>query len=97
MSPRDIGSNENHAWSVIFDGAVLFDYCHGLTGASFRASGVISSHVAKAWGPEVSAFFRSAGASWTTPVEISLRDTDVSPLRDKIETAGPSQTSYIED
>jgi hypothetical protein len=39
---------------------------------SFRASGVMSSHVANALALEVSAFFRSAGRSWTTPPEIAL-------------------------
>ena len=37
---------------------------------SFRASGVMSSHVSNALASEVSAFFRSAGRSWTTPPEI---------------------------
>jgi hypothetical protein len=37
---------------------------------SFRASGVMSSHVANALALAVSAFFRSAGRSWTTPPEI---------------------------
>jgi hypothetical protein len=32
----------------------------------------MSSHVAKALGLEVSAFFRSAGRSWTTPPEIAF-------------------------
>jgi hypothetical protein len=39
---------------------------------SFRAIGVMSSHVANALALEVSAFFRSAGRSWTTPPEIAL-------------------------
>ena len=39
---------------------------------SLRARGVMSSHVSKAFGSEVSAFFRSAGSSWTTPPEISF-------------------------
>jgi len=37
---------------------------------SLRASGVMSSHVANAFASEASAFFRSAGRSWTTPPEI---------------------------
>jgi hypothetical protein len=40
---------------------------------SFRASGVMSSHVSNALASEVSAFFRSAGRSWTTPLRSSLR------------------------
>jgi hypothetical protein len=39
---------------------------------SFRASGVMSSHVANALALEVSAFFRSVGRSWTTPPEIAF-------------------------
>ena len=39
---------------------------------SLRARGVMSSHVSNAFASEVSAFFRSAGRSWTTPPEISF-------------------------
>ena len=39
---------------------------------SLRARGVMSSHVSKAFASEVSAIFRSAGRSWTTPPEISF-------------------------
>ena len=39
---------------------------------SLRARGVMSSHVSSAFTSEVSAFFRSAGRSWTTPPEISF-------------------------
>src|SRR6185369_8173685 len=37
---------------------------------SLRASGVISSHAANALESGVSAFRKSAGSSWTTPLEI---------------------------
>jgi hypothetical protein len=36
---------------------------------SLRASGVISSHFVRAAGSETSAFRKSAGTLWTTPVE----------------------------
>jgi hypothetical protein len=39
---------------------------------SLRARGVMSSHVSNAFASEVSALFRSAGRSWTTPPEISF-------------------------
>jgi hypothetical protein len=39
---------------------------------SFRASGVTFSHASNALASEASAFFRSAGRSWTTPPEISF-------------------------
>ncbi len=35
----------------------------------------MSSQAVNACGLEVSAFFKSAGNSWTTPLEIFLRDT----------------------
>ena len=43
---------------------------------SLRASGVISSHAVKACGSDVSAFFKSAGTSCTTPLEIFFCDID---------------------
>src|ERR1700686_2443949 len=43
---------------------------------SLRASGVISSHAVKACGSDVSAFFKSAGTSCTTPLEICFCDID---------------------
>src|SRR6202040_3530233 len=43
---------------------------------SLRASGVISSHAVNACGSDVSAFFKSAGTSCTTPLEISFGDID---------------------
>src|SRR6202040_1844913 len=43
---------------------------------SLRASGVISSHAVNAYGSDASAFFKSAGASCTTPLEIFLRDIE---------------------
>src|SRR5215475_11157193 len=39
---------------------------------SLRARGLMSSHVSNAFASEVSAFFRSAGRSWTVPPEISF-------------------------
>lgn len=39
---------------------------------SLRASGVISSHAAKAFGAEVRALRKSAGIPWTTPPVISF-------------------------
>lgn len=39
---------------------------------SFRASGVISSHTACAFGTEASAFFKSAGSVCTIPVAVAL-------------------------
>src|SRR5438445_13322371 len=41
---------------------------------SLRASGVMSSHAANACGLDASAFFKSAGTSCTTPLEIFLCD-----------------------
>ena len=46
---------------------------------SLRASGVMSSHVSNAFALETSAFFRSAGRSWTTPAEICFSLIRVSP------------------
>jgi hypothetical protein len=43
---------------------------------SLRASGVISSHAVNAFGSDVSAFFKSAGNSCTTPLEIFLSNID---------------------
>ena len=43
---------------------------------SLRASGVISSHAVNACGSDVSAFFKSAGTSCTTPPEIFFCDID---------------------
>src|SRR5450755_3171195 len=43
---------------------------------SLRASGVISSHAVNACGSDVSAFFKSAGTSCTTPLEIFFCDID---------------------
>ena len=39
---------------------------------SLRASGVISSHFSRAAGSETSAFRKSAGTLWTTPVDSLL-------------------------
>jgi len=39
---------------------------------SLRARGVMSSQVSNAFASEISALFRSAGRSWTTPPEISF-------------------------
>src|SRR6202140_1741103 len=41
---------------------------------SLRASGVISSHAVNACGSDVSAFFKSAGSLWTTPLAILFFD-----------------------
>jgi hypothetical protein len=43
---------------------------------SLRAKGVMSSHAVNACGEYVSAFFKSAGTSCTTPPEIFVCDTD---------------------
>src|SRR6202035_1628420 len=43
---------------------------------SLRASGVISSHAVNACGSDVSVFFKSAGTSCTTPLEIFFCDID---------------------
>src|SRR6202040_2327021 len=43
---------------------------------SLRASGVISSHAVNVCGSDISAFFKSAGTSCTTPLEIFFRDMD---------------------
>src|SRR4029077_9344809 len=43
---------------------------------SLRASGVISSHAVNACRSDVSAFFKSAGTSCTTPLEIFFCDID---------------------
>lgn len=43
---------------------------------SLRASGVMSSHAVNTCGSDASAFFKSAGASCTTPLEIFLCDID---------------------
>ncbi len=43
---------------------------------SLRASGVMSSHAANACGSDASAFFKSAGISCTTPLEICFCDID---------------------
>jgi hypothetical protein len=39
---------------------------------SLRASGVISSHAASAFGEAMSAFFKSAGKVWTVPEDIFI-------------------------
>jgi hypothetical protein len=59
---------------------------------SFRASGVMSSHVANALALEVSAFFRSAGRSWTTPPEIAFLLK--ASLATSIAPAKPELTSH---
>ena len=43
---------------------------------SLRASGVMSSHAANACGSDASAFFKSAGISCTTPLEVCFCDID---------------------
>src|SRR5207245_4566130 len=45
---------------------------------SLRASGVMSSHAAKARGSDASAFFKSAGRSCTTPLEMVISHLDCS-------------------
>ena len=51
---------------------------------SLRASGVMSSHVARALALAMRAFFRSAGRSWTTPPEIFFALWTVIPTRPTI-------------
>ena len=47
---------------------------------SLRASGVISSHAVNACGSDVSAFFKSAGTSCTTPLAIFFCDRNCTPF-----------------
>jgi hypothetical protein len=47
---------------------------------SLRASGVISSHAVNALGSDVSALFKSAGTSCTTPLEIFFSNRDKLPF-----------------